>query len=122
MATDASFIDYIREQAGLGDRLAARRMFGEYGLYLDGKVLAFACDNSLFLKPTEAGRALLPQASVGPPYPGAKDYLVLDEYLDDGDLLRQALLVTHDALPAAKPRPAKRAGRAAKRPGRGAKA
>ena len=60
MATDGDFIDYIHEQAGFGARLTHKRMFGEYSLYLDGKVVAFACDNSLLLKPTEAGRALLP--------------------------------------------------------------
>lgn len=121
MATDPDFLGYIHEQAGLGDRLTSRRMFGEYGLYLDGKVVAFACDNSLFLKPTAAGRALLPQAEEGAPYPGAKPHLLLDEYLDDAELLGKALQVTHDALPVAKPRPAKKAGNAVKRGGRGGK-
>ena len=107
MATDADFIDYVLEQAGLGPRLTHRRMFGEYALYLDGKVVAFACDNSLLLKPTEAGRGLLPALSLARPYPEAKDYFVLDEFLDDPDLLRRALVVTAQVLPAAKPRAAR---------------
>lgn len=104
MATDSTFIDYIHEQAGLGARLTHKRMFGEYGIYLDEKVVAFACDNSLFLKPTDAGRALLPTVSPGKPYPEAKEYFVLDEYLDDSDLLRQVLQATADAVPKPKPK------------------
>ena len=103
MVTDADFIEYLHEQAGLGSRLAHRRMFGEYALYLDDKVVAFACDNSLLLKPTGAGRVLLPRLTLGRPYPEAKDYYVLDEFLDDPDLLRRALVATAQALPAAKP-------------------
>ena len=120
MATDPDFVEYVHEQAGFGARLTHKRMFGEYGLYLDDKVVAFACDNSLFLKPTEAGRALLPAVTLGKPYPEAKDYYVLDEFLDDAELLQRALQATADALPPPKPRPAKApAGRAGKKaPGR----
>lgn len=117
MATDADFVEYVHEQVGFGARLTHKRMFGEYALYLDGKVVAFACDNSLLLKPTEPGRALLPRITEGRPYPDAKAYYALDEYLDDTDLLRRALQVTADALPASKPRSAKKATK--KRPSRG---
>ncbi|MFN3702673.1 TfoX/Sxy family protein [Thermomonas sp.] len=51
MATEPDFIAYVTEQAGLGARLTHRRMFGEYALYVDEKVVAFACDNSLFVHP-----------------------------------------------------------------------
>ena len=109
MATDPGFIDYVLEQADFGARLAHKRMFGEYALYLDGKVVAFACDNSLFLKPTAQGRAALPTVTPGKPYPEAKDYYVLDEFLDDAPLLQRLLQVTADALPMPKPKPKKAA-------------
>ena len=67
-------------------------------------------DNSLLLKPTEAGRALLPTVTPGKPYPDAKDYYVLDEFLDDTELLQRVLQATADALPPPKPKPAGRAG------------
>ena len=108
MATDPEFLEYVHEQAGLGARLTHKRMFGEYALYLDGKVVAFACDNSLLLKPTPAGKALLPRLTLGKPHPEAKDYYVLDEFLDDTDLVRQVVQATAEALPAPKP---KRAGK-----------
>ncbi len=104
MATDVDFIEYVLEQAAFGGRLAHKRMFGEYALYLDDKVVAFACDNSLFLKPTDAGRAVLPTVVPGKPYPEAKDYYVIDEFIDDTALLRQLIVATADALPAPKPK------------------
>ena len=82
MATHQSFIDHVLDQAELGDALTFRKMFGEYALYLDGKVVAFACDNSLFIKPGPAAQALEPELPQGPPYPGARDYPIADELLD----------------------------------------
>lgn len=119
MATGSEFIAYVHEQAGFGARLAHRRMFGEYALYLDGKVVAFACDDSLFLKPTAAGRATLPRVTEGQPYPVAKAHYVLDEFLDDVAVLRAALQATADALPAPKPRPPGRAAGRTSPPRRG---
>lgn len=109
MATDQSFVDYICEQSGLEGLLSYRKMFGEYALYLDGKVVAFVCDNLLYLKPTEEGRAALGTVSEHPPYPGAKLYFRLGDELDDRPLLQRALRVTAEALPLPKPK-AKKAG------------
>ena len=76
-------------------------MFGEYGLYLDGVVVAFICDDTLFIKPTPAALDILPDAPRGPAYPGSKDYIVASETLDDPDLCARALrAVAADAPPA----------------------
>lgn len=109
MATSVDFIGYVIEQAGLGARLTYRKMFGEYALYLDGKVVAFACDDSLLLKPMPAGRAVLPTVTTGKPHPDAKEHCVLDEFLDDTELLQRVLQVTAAALPAPKPKVARHA-------------
>lgn len=111
MATDASFIDYVCDQAGLGPRLTSRKMFGEYVLYVDGKVVAFACDNQVFVKPTPAGRSLLPQAREGKPYPPAKLHLLMVDELEDRLLWQRVLLTTAEALPM--PASRKRAAKAA---------
>jgi TfoX/Sxy family transcriptional regulator of competence genes len=102
MATDASFMEYVAEQAGLDRRLRYQKMFGEYGLYVDDKVVALACDNSLYLKPLPPVMALVPRAPLRPPYPGAKPHVVADEYLDDADLLRRLLETCARELPAPK--------------------
>ncbi|MBO9715636.1 MAG: TfoX/Sxy family protein [Pseudoxanthomonas sp.] len=104
MATDQDFVDYVAEQVGVGNRLTRKKMFGEYALYLDGKVVAFACDNSLFVKPSQAVANLgldLPQR---PPYPGAKNYPVADELLDDSDAIRRLIIETAALMPAPKPK------------------
>ena len=99
MSTDKQFVDYVVEQAALGDALTYRKMFGEYALYHGGKVVAFACDNSLLIKPSLAAQALAPNLPRSAPYPGAKLYPVADELLDDSDALRTLLLATSAALP-----------------------
>ena len=111
MATESSFVDYILETARLGSRLTCRKLFGEYALYLDDKVVAFACDNSLFIKPSQAVTTLAPDLPQGPPYPGAKDYPIADELLDDPDLLRRLIEETAALMPLPKPKkkPAKAA-------------
>ena len=104
MATERHFVDYVIEQAGLGDRLTCKKLFGEFALYLDGKVVAFACDNSLFVKPSQAVQALAPGLPNGPPYPQAKDCPIADELLDDPEALRRLSLETAALMPPPKAR------------------
>lgn len=104
MATTQEFVTYVIEQIALEDRLTHKKMFGEFAFYVDGKVVAFACDNSVFIKPSKAAIALSANLPQRPPYPGAKDYLVADELLDDSDLLRQLILETATLMPAPKPK------------------
>jgi TfoX/Sxy family transcriptional regulator of competence genes len=111
MATEAKFLDYVLEQAALGEQLTAKKMFGEYGLYLDGKVIGFLADNCLFLKTSAALDALLPHLPKAPAYPGSKPYTVGDELLDDSDLLRRVLRLVAENTPLAKPKAAKSASK-----------
>ncbi|WP_233843576.1 TfoX/Sxy family protein [Dyella sp. 2HG41-7] len=104
MATTQDFVDYVTEQVALGDRLTQKKMFGEYAFYVDGKVVAFACDNSLFVKPSAAATKLASELPMRPPYPGAKDYVVADEFLDDTDLIRRLILETAALMPEPKPK------------------
>jgi TfoX/Sxy family transcriptional regulator of competence genes len=104
MATDLDYIHYIHEQASLGNELSHKKMFGEYALYLRGRVIALVCDNQLFLKPTEPGKQLLGKIKEAAPYRGAKLYLLIDEAIDDPDLLRRLLMVTAAALPLPAPK------------------
>lgn len=112
MGTEQSFVDYVMEVAGLGSRLTHKKLFGEYALYLDGKVVAFVCDNSLFIKPSKAVTALAPELPQGPPYPGAKDYPIADALLDDPEALRRLIEETAALMPLPKPKKAPAAKRA----------
>ena len=79
----------------------ARAMFGEYGLYCQGKIVGLVCENTVFLKPTPASDGL----EEAPPYPGAKDYRMVDaETIEDPSRFQALVSETHDLLPAAKPK------------------
>ena len=58
-------------------------------------------DDQLFVKTTEAGRSLFPGLPEAPPYPGAKDYFLI-ENVDDRDFLTALTLITCQALPETK--------------------
>lgn len=109
MASDQDFVDYVLDQVAGAGRLSSRKMFGEYALYLDGKVVALVCDNQLFVKPTAAGRGLLVEPKEGLPYPGAKPWLVVDEALEDGEFVATLLRATAKELPQPKPKKPKKA-------------
>jgi TfoX/Sxy family transcriptional regulator of competence genes len=84
--------------------LSARKMFGEYALYLDGKVVALVCDDQLYLKPTLGATAALPDCPQGHPYPGAKLHLLVTDALDDPDPVITALKAIASDLPRPKPK------------------
>lgn len=99
LGTEESFVEHVADQAGLGDRLVYKKMFGEYGIYVDGKFTALACDNSLFIKPTPAVEALGIDFPLRAPYTNGKPHPVIDELLDDPEKLKSLLLETARALP-----------------------
>jgi TfoX/Sxy family transcriptional regulator of competence genes len=109
MASSSDTVQYIVDQVGLGRRLSSKKMFGEFALYLDEKIVALVCDDQLFLKPTDQAKVFLGKVKLAPPYPGAKDYYLLADELDDPDRLREAVLITAEALPVPKKKDAKAA-------------
>lgn len=109
MASSREFLDFVLDQLrGVGG-VSTRKMFGEYAIYVENKVVAFVCDDRLFLKPTAAGRALIGTPVEGPIFPGSKLYFVADDYLDDPDFLSRLVVAT--AAEVAEPKPKKRKGR-----------
>ncbi|NTT84474.1 TfoX/Sxy family protein [Tabrizicola fusiformis] len=83
----------------------ARKMFGEYAVYLDGRVVALICDDMLFLKDLPEARVLLDGAETGAPYPGAKPHLIADPWLDEPEVLAAAARALAAVLPLPKPKP-----------------
>jgi TfoX/Sxy family transcriptional regulator of competence genes len=104
MPTHPATIDHLLDSLSNAGSLSARKMFGEYALYLDGTIVAFICDDTLFIKPTPSALALLPDAEMGPAYPGSKDYIIGSEILDDPDLCIRALRVVAADAPPPKPK------------------
>ncbi|NTW55283.1 MAG: TfoX/Sxy family protein [Chlorobaculum sp.] len=104
MSSDLPFVEYACEQMSGAGAITFRKMFGEYALYCDGKVVALVCDNRLFVKPTAAGREIAGQLAEAPPYPGAKLHLLVGQELDDREWLSSLIRVTARELPVPKAR------------------
>ncbi|HSX09340.1 MAG TPA: TfoX/Sxy family protein [Candidatus Saccharimonadales bacterium] len=105
MATKQSTIDYIMEQIAQAGDVRYRKMFGEYALYCNEKVVALVCDDQLFLKPTAAGKALIEHLEEAPPYPGAKLYFLISPDLwEDHEFLTNIIVTTAAELPMPKPK------------------
>lgn len=109
MATSPATIAFLLDQAAAVGQVAARKMFGEYGLAVAGKPVGVVCDDQLFLKPTQAARQLLESPVEAAPYPGAKAHLLISaDRWEDAAWLCRLLRETAAELPAALPRRAKR--------------
>ena len=104
MATDADFINFISDQIQNAGLISYRKMFGEYTLYCDGKVVALVCDNKLYIKPTTAGSKFIDQITEAPPYPGAKMYYLIEDKIEDSEWLTELVRLTADELPKPKPK------------------
>lgn len=105
MSSNPRTIEIVTEQMAAAGDVSARPMFGEYGIYCDGKMVAMVCDDQLFVKPTPGGRAFAPELADGTPYPGAKPCLLVDaERWDEGDWLSELVRITARELPLPKPR------------------
>jgi TfoX/Sxy family transcriptional regulator of competence genes len=113
MATGLGFVQFVVDQLEDAGVITYRKMFGEYALYSDGKVVALLCDNRLFVKPTEAGRAFVGRVTLAPAYPGAKPSFLIEEKLEDRDWLSSLIRITAEHLTA--PVPKKRTTKVAKR-------
>jgi hypothetical protein len=109
IVTNDTTIDFILDQIGDG-RTEKRRMFGSIALMRDGKMVAVIAKDRLFLKPTEAGRALLGDPEECPPCKGLGPwYIIPGDRWDEGTFLSDVFNATASALPPPKPkRPRKR--------------
>ncbi len=104
MASDSNFVEYVCDLINETGQVSFKKMFGEYAIYYDGKVVALICDNQLFIKPTAAGRSTIDTVVEAPPYPGAKPYFLIDDRLDDREWLSNLIQITATELPAPKPK------------------
>ncbi len=104
MSTTADFIAFVLDQVEPRGWLTARKMFGEYALYANERVVALACDDRLFVKPTESGRAFIGEPAEASPYPGAKPHFLVEDRIEDREWLSELLRITAAQVPLPKPR------------------
>jgi len=104
MASDQAFVDFVVEQGGGAGLVTSRKMFGEHALYCDGTLVALVCENRVFVKMTEGGRAHVGTVVEGAPYPGAKACIVVDAALEDREWFSALLRMTARELPPPAPK------------------
>lgn len=105
MASKQSTVDFLSEQIADAGMITSRKMFGEYALYCNQKVVAFVCDDKLFLKPTDAGRDYIGNPLEEPAYPGSKLYFrIAEDHWDNAPWMTELVRITTDALPPPKPK------------------
>ena len=104
MASDKSFVEFIVDQIDNAGQITFKKMFGEYALYCDGKVVALVCDNRLFVKPTMGGRAFIGDVVEAPAYTGAKPSFLIDDRFEDREWISNLIRITYKELPVQKPK------------------
>jgi TfoX/Sxy family transcriptional regulator of competence genes len=105
MSSKQSTVDFLVEQMAGAGAVSAKKMFGEYGLYCDGKMVGLICDDQLFIKPTAPGKAFAGDLREGCPYPGAKPCLLVPGgKWDDREWLAQLIKISASAQTASKKR------------------
>lgn len=104
MATSKEFVNFVLDQIENAGAIEAKKMFGEYGLYLDGKIVGLICDDKLFIKPTVSGRAYIENVVELPPYEGAKPSFLIEEKIEDRKWLSELIKITYRELPDPKPK------------------
>ena len=104
MSSDINFVKFIVDQIGNSGSIRYRKMFGEYAIYCNDKVVALVCDDRLFVKPTNAGRAFIGSVNEAPAYPGAKPSFLIEDQLEDREWLSELVALTERELPMPKPK------------------
>ena len=104
MASEQNFVDFITGQIKKAGIITAKKMFGEYGIYSDGKLFGLICDNKLFIKPTKAGREFIGNPIEQSPYEGAKPSFVIEDKVEDSEWLSHLVRITLNELPEPKPK------------------
>ena len=103
MASSREYLEFLKEQLSEAEDVSFRPMMGEYIVYVRGKAIGGIYDDRFLVKPTDTARAMMPDAALEQPYPGAKELLLVDNVED-----RAFLHALTDALYAELPAPKKK--------------
>ena len=99
MASSKDYLEFILEQLSGLDGITYRAMMGEYIIYYRGKIIGGIYDDRFLVKPVNAARTLMPDASREIPYEGAKEMLLVGN-VDSREFLAELIGAMYDELPA----------------------
>lgn len=78
MSCSNEFIDFIQDVlSDVGD-VRAKKMFGDWMIYVDEKPVVLACDDMAYVKKLPKITDLMEEAECGVPYEGAKEHYILE--------------------------------------------
>lgn len=93
MACTTDFIDFVCSQLEGVGVVRARKMFGDWMVYVDEKPVILACDNICYVKMLPVICDMMQDAQTGYPYSGAKEHYILDvDHRNEAVAIVQALL------------------------------
>ena len=96
------YIDFVCSQLeGLGV-VRARKMMGDYVIYVDEKCVITACDEVCYVKQIPELAPLMAEAECGRPYEGAREHYILD--IEHREHAQRVVSVLRDVLPYPKKR------------------
>ncbi len=105
MSSRKEIAEHIAAKLHAAGDITLRKMFGEYGIWLDGKLIVVIADDRLFFKITQAGRHFIGQPEEDQPYPGSKPwFLIPEEMWEESAWLVELARITALELPAPKPK------------------
>jgi TfoX/Sxy family transcriptional regulator of competence genes len=104
MASDQNFVNFVIEHIKNAGDITAKKMFGEYGIYAEGKLVGLICDNKLFIKPTISGREFIGNVVEALPYEGAKPSFLIEDKIEDSEWLSELVRISVNELPEPKPK------------------
>ena len=102
MACSSEFIGFVAEVLAPLGEVRARKMMGDYIVYLNEKCVITACDNIAYVKKLPCIEELMVDAETGCAYEGAKEAYILP--LDDAAKARKVVATLWEALPYPKSR------------------
>lgn len=112
MPSNQKTVLLILDQIKDAGNVSVKKMFGEYAVYCNNKVVALVCDDMLFVKPTPSGKVFIGEVTEQSPYPGAKKYFYISgEFWEDSEWMTELIKLTQEELPepkAKKPRSQKK--------------
>jgi TfoX/Sxy family transcriptional regulator of competence genes len=99
MSSSKDFVDFIVDQINGIWTIKYKRMFGEFALYCNNKVVALICDNKLFVKCTQWGKNFIWNPQLSPAYPWAKPSFLIEDKIDDREWISELIRITYQELP-----------------------
>lgn len=100
MATSKGYIDFVLENIQGFENVKAKKMFGEYMIYINEKPVLLVCDNTVFVKKIPEVSSLFENCESGFPYDGAKEHFVLD--IENKELSSKVLSTLEKVVPVPK--------------------